>query len=528
MNLRLREILLTIAALSASSAWGQQVPLSIAGSLRHPAISSSAGLRSTQISAVASGSRLATLSTLAGSFEVQVRVYARTHSGWQLEGQWSVPNTADSNIEIELHEEALAVVAHDASPSIAAVAHIFGRTAEGWNPVQTLFVPAPSGIIDGKRIRASALSNDLLALAIQYRRDSIDYSEIVAVVRSDTQWSVGPRAEIDDLKHTYAASMAASGRRVAIGFPRKEPLGQPVGVTQIMELGAEWRALSPLTPPSGSSAEGCYGCALAWDGERLAVADRIREQVWVYHEQEGTWQLPAGHTLVPPAGSGRESEFGSSVALRGDALLVGQPNRHAGTTRVGGVVPFRLIEGAWQRGTTWADGDDRPDDYGRSVVLGAGFGGASDDLTVEGDFTLNNVPQIDLRTPTDHGRWARDLALSSPDGVARDAFGGHVAADGPDRLLVSAPGAENALNVQQGRVFYYEWRDEHWLSLGELPTPPEFNSISVGDAHRFGQPLAFRGNVALVAATGYDHPEYGRDIGAVFVYEFRVFVESCG
>ncbi len=529
MQSKLQRLLLTFAALSASFAWAQQAQLNLAGSLRHPATSSTSGFRSEQIAAVAAGNRLATLSALPGSFEVQARVYARIGGVWRLEAQWAIPNPTGGDVEIELYEDTFAVSTRERPDSFGVLVRLYTRTAAGWQSTQTLSVPAAVSDASGTQIRASALSNDLLALAIRYPQgNNGSYNEIVAVVRNGSRWSLGPRAEINDLSDTAPNSMAASGRRVAIGFPAQNA---GLGVTTILELGTDWQPHSELRLPAEvirtdtqieGGPPGCFGCALAWDGERLAVGDESRERAWVYREQDGAWQVPAGHTLEKPANTGDLSKFGSSVALRGDMLLVGHPNRQVDTTVIGGAVAFRLVNGVWQRSTTLADLDNQPDDYGRQVVIGDGFVGVSDTGVITGDFGPRDVPQIDLRSFPQQGFWTRELILSSPDGVARDFFGGQVAADGPDRLLVSAPGAENALNLQHGRIFYYERRAEQWVLSGELPTPPEFDEQPAGDGHLLGQPIVLRGNIAMVAATGYDHPVHGRDIGAVFVYEFAL------
>lgn len=523
-------VLLIVLSLSASFAQDQQ-SLGLAGNLRLPSIASRTALPSRLDHAVASGNRLATLSFRAREpGVVEVRVYVRAQSVWRLEQEWIEPLPTD-DVSPDLHlngDRLVLIVSEPDSGPLAVTVRFYERRFGAWQASGAIGIAAPDGRL-GSSYRASALSPSTFAVALRHGYNAEEskgspkgvryQNELVAFTRKGDGWTIGPRIDIDhDVPERNA--MAAGDNRIAVAQPYATTFGHPDGAVRIFEVGTAWSAIQTLSPPAGTSVDGgCFGCALAWDGDKLVVGDHERERIWVFREQGGLWALPSmGHVLSTPGGI-IGGYFGSSVAVLGDRILVGEPDRRLGTERVGGVVPFRLVEGAWQHGSVWEDGDGNQDGYGSEVLMGQGFGGAADPIELAGepDFTFSN--QFDLRAPSIAGGWTPDLALSSPDGALRDAFGGHLAADGPDRLLVSAPGSENALNLPHGRVYYYERVGGRWERRTELPLPPEFDQQATFGGHRMGHAVALRGNLAMVAAPGYDHPQHGDDIGAVFVYE---------
>ena len=524
-----------VLSLAATSFAQDQQSLGLTGHLRHPSIASRTGLQSQLDHAVASHSRLATLSYRAGvRGVVEVRVYVRGGNFWRLEQEWVEPlPTLDSSSDLRLNGDRLALIVSESdSGPLAVTVRFYERRSGVWQATGTIGVAAPEGRLYSN-YSASSLGPATLALALEhtYNADPCpqhsppcvpprpDKIELVAITHQGDAWAIGPRIDIDH-EVTKLNAMAARGNRIAVGQPGATTVGQPDGAVRVFEVGTTWSAVQTLTPPTGVRADGgCFGCAIAWDGDKLVVGDYEREQVWVYREQAGNWVLPAmGHVLSSPGGA-VGGDFGTDVAVLGDRILVGEPDRHVGTASVGGVVPFHLVEGTWQHGSVWEDGDGIPDRYGSSVLIGQGFGGASDTIELAEERAPIITRQIDLRVPAIGGDWITDLALSSPDGVLRDAFGGHLAVDGPNRLLVSAPGSENALNLPHGRVYYYERVGGRWERRGELPVPPEFDQQATFSGHRLGHAVALRGNLAMVAAPGYDHPQHGDDIGAVFVYE---------
>ena len=92
--------------------------------------------------------------------------------------------------------------------------------------------------------------------------------------------------------------------------------------------------------------------------------------------------------------------------------------------------------------------------------------------------------------------WAEAAAFAPSEGVASDAFGSAISADGI-RVLVGAPGASAA--------YVYEWRQNTWHEVTRLTAP------TAQDGDEFGASVLLQGDWALVGAPGRDGSGGGAD-----------------
>jgi choice-of-anchor B domain-containing protein len=180
-----------------------------------------------------------------------------------------------------------------------------------------------------------------------------------------------------------------------------------------------------------------FGRSLALEGNTLLVgAPRKQEGSGVvYHfERSGPGEDWAFAGTVAPPSPGPRPEYGSALALQGDELLVGAPSADGG----GAVHRFRRDGPGWVhvRSIRATDGDDV-----------AGFGAA---LSWEGSRLLVGAPASDggrgqaylLRTPREGG-WGEPVPIALPDEVRGERGGGgsSVLLVG-DQGFVGAPGSD--------------------------------------------------------------------------------------
>ncbi|MFQ5409872.1 MAG: hypothetical protein ACE5FI_15795, partial [Anaerolineales bacterium] len=199
------------------------------------------------------------------------------------------------------------------------------------------------------------------------------------------------------------------------------------------------------------------------------------------------------------SGDGPDDQFGWSVAVDGDTVIVGAPGE---SDAQGAAYVFkrdsRQVHG-WSAGKKIAAADGMGGDR---------FGSSVD---VSGDSAIVGAPGADPGGNIDQGasyvfhqnadgsdHWGQAAQLVAPNGAAGDQFGADVAISGKT-AVVGAPGTDSGENEAQGAAFVYknvENSADRWNLAAELVA-------SNGSAHaRFGASVAVDGETALVGAPG--------------------------
>ncbi|MFQ5678257.1 MAG: choice-of-anchor B family protein [Gemmatimonadota bacterium] len=209
------------------------------------------------------------------------------------------------------------------------------------------------------------------------------------------------------------------------------------------------------------------------------------------------WRAETG--VVGEGGEARE-EFGASLALRGDRLLVGAP-RHA--QRRGAVYLFRrgAASGTWTLEAKLVSEE----------AEAGGRLGAAVAFAAEGEEILAGAPAsgtgggrvLSFAVEAGSGQWSLKEVLDSPRRAGEGArFGSTLVAAG-DELWVGAPGTGESV----GRVFRFRREESSgaWIPSGAM------EGTSRGD--RFGAALALGAEIGVSGAPGSD-----RGLGAATVY----------
>jgi hypothetical protein len=234
-----------------------------------------------------------------------------------------------------------------------------------------------------------------------------------------------------DFGDLYGSAIALSGNTMAVGAP-----GQGAGAVYVfVHDGFGWLLQQKLAASPVSPGER-VGAALALQGDRLAVgapgADGEAGALVVFERTGGMWNQVA--RLQADDGVAGNA-FGSSVALSGDTLLVGAPERafaQAGAYSQGAAYVFQYISPNWLQQTQLLP---------PLATNGQLFGHA---LSLVGNRALIGAPLADARIggafvfERSGSLWTQQAQLAAPNGLPGDRFGWSVALDG-DQLLVGAP-----------------------------------------------------------------------------------------
>lgn len=197
-------------------------------------------------------------------------------------------------------------------------------------------------------------------------------------------------------------------------------------------------------------------------------------------------------------------QFGTSVSLSDDLLLVGAPRDNGDDFQTGTAYIFRRDAENWQEEAKLMASDGGQDDqFGFSLSLSgqiALVGAYRDDD--QGD---NSGAAYIYRREGES--WQELQKLHASDGSTEDQFAYSVALHGDVALI----GASNA-NNGTGAAYIFRWNGSSWAEEAIL------TAIDGTPNDHFAYSVALDGNVALIGANERD--EQGRNSGAGYIYRF--------
>ncbi len=237
---------------------------------------------------------------------------------------------------------------------------VYVRTGGGWTLQQQIVpdVALPMGV------EVSFLAVDENTVLIG-DSNAGPVGEAYAMVRSGTTWSLEQSLLLTTPSNNdhFGIGVALAGDKALITAGRVRRL------VMMSRTGNVWSVAQNMIPPSGDE---CFGCdAVVFDGSRAVVSGARRfggpnfspGSVWTL-EDDGSGDLAFEQRLT---GIGPETsqtdQFGWAIALQGDELVVGAPDRRFGGHQRGAVFiferapgPVRIFADGFEAGDTsaWA------------------------------------------------------------------------------------------------------------------------------------------------------------------------------
>jgi hypothetical protein len=325
-----------------------------------------------------------------------------------------------------------------------------------WNQEQKLI---PSDGAGGDYFGQSvALSGDVAVVgawgddydrgaAYVFRHDGGGWTEEQKLVASD-------RAADDN----FGASVAVSGNVAAAGAWGDRDNGDGSGSAYVFRYaGGTWSQEQKLTASDGAAGD-FFGDSLALSGDVLVVGARLdnvasnTNQGSAYVFRFGGMSWSQEDKLLASDGAA-DDELGASVALFGDAAVVGAPRHNHSGVSWGAAYVFRYDGGAWSEEEELIASDGVGFNFfGESVALSSGLAvvGAMWD-----DVGANEYQGSAYVYRFDGGDWIEEAKLLASDGAAGDWFGWSVALSG-NVALVGAASDDVGSNMGQGSVYVYD------------------------------------------------------------------------
>ncbi len=305
--------------------------------------------------------------------------------------------------------------------------------------------------------------------------------------------------QADDM---FGNALSIQGNIAVFGTPQDDDINNNAGAAYIYQRsGASWNFIQKLTF-AGSEAADMFGEAVDIDGDYIVVAayqatgaGSNTGAVYVYKKNGSSWNF---QTKIY-AGDGESADnFGKSVAISGDYIVVGADNEDYGS---GSAYVFHRSGDTWSQVAKLEGSDEAMDYFGHSVDIDG-------DYIVIGAWQSNALGSNTGSAYVFHnngGVWEFETQLIADDAAVDDALGYSVAISG-NHIVAGAHGVD--LSTGAAYVFYNN--DGTWEQQAKLTE----NNGSHEDY--FGKNVSVSGDYILVAAERYD--ETKSEEGAVYLF----------
>ena len=290
----------------------------------------------------------------------------------------------------------------------------------------------------------------------------------------------------------FGQAVAMSGNRVIVGAPQGFEFGAlNAGSAYAFTFGTvRYTEHARLTGSEGSAGErmgrsvgvsGGYAVVGAWGDD-----DAGHSSGSAYVFIGGTaW---SENSKLVASDASIEDEFGLSVAIDGDTIVVGAPRHDANGEDTGAAYVFTRFGSAWREQARLLASDGAAGDqfgfavavYGDSVIVGARFAdGSGADAGAAYVFTRSGAS------------WTQQAKLVGGDAAAGDAFGTAVAL-AEDRAIVGSPG-HDAGSTSTGAAYLFDRLGGAWSELAKLVASDGGSPELLGQSVAIGESLVAAG-----------------------------------
>ena len=457
--------------------------------------------------------------TLSGNDAGRAFVFFKGVAGWESQGALeAVPGRlgAQFGYSVDVAGDA-AIVGAYADQSFTGTAHVFRRSEGTWAHEAQL---SPSTLTAGDRAgTAVAISGDTALVGSP--RDgapvATNRGSAAVFLRSANVWSqqailVASDGAVSDF---FGQSLALDGNTAAVGSLGDDTAtGSNAGSVYVFDRsGSTWSQTTRLDAGSATAGEN-FGQAVSLSGDTLAAstsrattaAGSLAGRVSIYLRTTGSWAL---QQTIEAGDAAASDQFGYSLAVDGDSLIVGAPYRDEGAaTDAGAAYTFTRSTGVWtQAQKLTAPAPQGLARFGWAVALSA-------DLSLVGSPAEDTIAGIDAGTSyvyeRNTGTWSLQTNLSNGEAGAGDRFGWSVALDG-NTVVAGSRSDDTVAGADTGSVYVFTTDGSAWtLQTTILP-----GDAGVGDL--FGSSVSLVGDSLAVGAPSHDATSIA-DSGAAYVW----------
>ena len=329
----------------------------------------------------------------------------------------------------------------------------------------------------------------------------------------------------------FGASVAISGDVVVVGAPNHDlpqsegdPIADAGAVYVFVEPTGGWTsdaAYVKLTASDGSTGD-LFGYSVAIDGDTIVVGARFADTpnsnagaAYVFTKPAGGWESTSTAAKLTASGGSGNAEFGASVSVSGDTIVVGAHGQYGDDRAEGAAYVFVEPAGGWAAtanptATLTAPMPEEADHFGQSV-------------SIDGDTIAVGAPEDDHHKGADAGSvyiftkpaggWGSTSTaahLTGERGTANHLLGYSVDMDG-DTVIAGAP----INGFSPGSASLFTKPAGGWSTLPVPRSKLQPSQWKRDDG--FGETVAVYDGQALAASKGRDTAD-GRDAGAAYIF----------
>jgi hypothetical protein len=349
---------------------------------------------------------------------------------------------------------------------------------------EEVFLAFPQSIIDKGRLvppqvavvegyaNASAIS-DSLAVVGAYGKNNGKGAAYIFKMNPNGKWTQVAQLAPSELQvnDMFGYAVAITGNDVFVSALGQDDFEGSVYIFR-KQSNNTWLQIRKLKTPGGALPDDYFGGSLSASDSLLAIGTDGYERTFVYRDSLGVWVL---EKEIYDGEFG--NEFGYSVGIAGNTLVVGAPSEGAS----GAVFIYeRMSPGIWN-----LKGQFTP----AGLAIGADFGFAA---AISGNSIIaSGEEMVQIYEKDDVGNWSEKASLDSDDLGTDVGFGFSVAIH-DNTVVIGVPWYAN---YKGAAVVYQKNVAGNWVKKKTL-TPTDLAS---GD--QFGASVTISGNSLLVGAS---------------------------
>lgn len=344
--------------------------------------------------------------------------------------------------------EGTTVVAGAPTRSNATGAAVVFENAGGtW--AQTQLLTANDGTFGEYFGWTVAMEGDRLLVGA-YRMGTTSAGAVYEFERVAGTWQQGQKIQpaVIQPSRNFGNAVSLDGPTALIGALQDNQFGSLAGAAFVFNYdGTDWIEGQKLTA-SDAGPSHQFGFSVDMQGD-LAVVGALLANIgpsmpgaaYVFERTANTWSQVIKLTAADPQPN---SQFGSSVAVSGNRIVVGAARASANLVNSGAVYVFERSGNTWLQLQKLLPSDPvQQGEFGCAVQM-------IDDTIVIGARRSNAVYVFARQD----GQWIEKLKVTSPDAVAEDQFGTSVAWDGS--ALVAGANLGEVTGIDTGTVHFFD------------------------------------------------------------------------
>ncbi len=301
----------------------------------------------------------------------------------------------------------------------------------------------------------------------------------------------------------FGNSLAIFGNIAVIGTPQDDDIANNAGAVYIYQrTGASWNFVQKLTVSDGEEAD-MFGTSVDISENYIVVGSYQAVGItantgaaYVFVKDGTNWTLQS--KIYANDGESADN-FGKSVAISGDFIVVGADNEDFGS---GSAYVFQRQDTVWTQVAKLEGSDELNDYFAHSVDIDSNY--------IAVGAWQSNAPESNTGSvfvfKNNGSTWELDTQLVANDAAIDDRLGYSVAIDG-NYIVAGAFGCD----MTKGAAYVFHNNGETWEQQAKL-------TASNGSAEDyFGKNVSMSGDYILVGAQRYDNAKGDEGTAYLFV-----------